>query len=117
MEARDQSRSPPARSIRLTSSLLNGAYFARQFQKSSASFESVAKSSAGHWMTLAKTSAITLKMHARRIAPVCRKQSPLSIVGAALLSFSEFHNRSHEAIASLPLPPRSLFLGGNSLRR
>src|SRR5204863_5047666 len=34
MPARDQSRIPPGRSIRLTSSAVNGAYFARQAQKS-----------------------------------------------------------------------------------
>src|SRR5215469_14421326 len=38
--ARDQSRIPPGRSIRGTSSPLNGAYFARHFQKSSASLSS-----------------------------------------------------------------------------
>jgi hypothetical protein len=37
MLARDQSHIPPCRSIRLTSSPVNGAYFARQAQKSSAS--------------------------------------------------------------------------------
>jgi hypothetical protein len=37
MLARDQSRIPPGRSIRFTSSPVNGAYFARQVQKSSAS--------------------------------------------------------------------------------
>src|SRR5213592_207595 len=36
MLASDQSRIPPGRSIRLTSSPVNGAYFARQAQKSSA---------------------------------------------------------------------------------
>src|SRR5205823_12604332 len=36
----DQSRSPPGRSIRLTSSSVNGAYLARHFQKLSASLSS-----------------------------------------------------------------------------
>ena len=40
MLARDQSRIPPRRSIRFTSSPVNGAYFARHVQKSSASLSS-----------------------------------------------------------------------------
>src|ERR1700693_2034954 len=40
MLARDQSRTPSGRSIRFTSSLVNGAYFARHVQKSSASLSS-----------------------------------------------------------------------------
>jgi hypothetical protein len=40
MLARDQSRTPPGRSNRLTSSPVNGAYFARHVQKSLASCSS-----------------------------------------------------------------------------
>jgi hypothetical protein len=38
MDEADQSRSPPGRSMRFTSSPVKGAYLARQVQKSSASF-------------------------------------------------------------------------------
>jgi hypothetical protein len=46
MLAFDQSRTPPGRSIRFTSSPVNGAYFARQAQKSSAS---LSRESASDW--------------------------------------------------------------------
>jgi hypothetical protein len=48
MPACDQSRNPLGRSIRFTSSPVNGAYFARQVQKSSANFSRGSMADAEH---------------------------------------------------------------------
>ena len=62
MLARDQSRIPPGRSIRLTSSAVNGAYFARHAQKSSANCSS---ESGCAWTAAESVSEISSKSGAR----------------------------------------------------
>src|SRR5262249_33076514 len=61
MLARDQSRIPPGRSIRLTSSAVKGPYFARQTQKSSANLSSVSVSDC------TRTIVITIRQSATQV--------------------------------------------------
>ena len=62
MLARDQSRIPPGRSIRLTSSAVNGACFARHAQKS---FANCSRESGCAWTAVESVSEVSSKSGAR----------------------------------------------------
>src|SRR6185503_14940231 len=85
MLACDQLRIPPGRSIRLTSSAVNGAYLARHVQKSSASFSS---ESGCAWAIAEIASEVSSKSGTKRrkhSKSLCETKHPRFISREALL--------------------------------